>query len=126
MSAKPVMIPSPDHPITIDATDAHVTVRAGGQVVADTTSSLTLQEAAYPAVLYIPMADVDTTLLESTSTETYCPFKGDASYFTITGGDEDLVDALWTYVDPHPAVAEIAGHVAFYPDRVEITVDEAD
>jgi uncharacterized protein (DUF427 family) len=117
------LIPGPDHPITIEATGARVVVRAAGQVVADSTNALTLQEANYPAVQYVPLADVDRSLLRPTSTSTYCPYKGDCSYYTIArSGTDDLVDAVWSYSAPYPAVAAIAGHVAFYTDRVELSV----
>ena len=96
-----------------------------GHVIADTRASLTLQEAAYPPVHYIPLADVDMSLLEATDNYTYCPFKGDCSYYSIPVGGDAAVNAVWTYRDPHPAVAQIAGHVAFYPDRVSITQDAA-
>lgn len=124
--SRPVLEPTAEHPITIEPTNRHVTVRVNGKVVADTRSALTLQEATYPAVQYIPLADVDQSLLERTTTQSYCPYKGDASYYTVNspdGGTE--TDLIWTYEHPYPSVAEIAGHVAFYPDRAEITVDPA-
>jgi uncharacterized protein (DUF427 family) len=113
--------PGPDHPITIEPNAARVTVRIGGRVVAETTAALNLRESTYPAVPYIPLADVDQTLLRPTETSTYCPYKGDASYYTVDLPDAELTDAVWTYREPYPAVAEIAGHVAFYPNKVEIT-----
>ncbi|PRY33801.1 DUF427 domain-containing protein [Umezawaea tangerina] len=119
--AREVKIPGPDHPITVTPTADRVVVRAGDRVIADTTKALTLQESTYPAVQYIPVGDIDQSVLRRTDTSTYCPFKGDASYYTITGG-EDLTDVVWFYEEPYPAVAEIAGHVAFYPNKVDITV----
>jgi uncharacterized protein (DUF427 family) len=119
--------PGPDHPITVERNPERVVVRVGDQVIADTTSALTLQEADYPAVQYIPLGDVDSTALQSTDTITYCPYKGDASYYslTVTGVESpNFTDAVWTYENPYPAVAEIASHVAFYADRVEITVGQ--
>jgi uncharacterized protein (DUF427 family) len=113
--------PGPDHPITIEPNPARVTVRIGDRVVAETTAALNLRESTYPAVPYIPLADVDQSLLRPTETSTYCPYKGDASYYTVDLPDTDLTDAVWTYREPYPAVAEIAGHVAFYPNKVEIT-----
>lgn len=112
-------IPGPDHPITIAPTRGRVVVRAGGRVVADSLRALTLTEASYPPVQYIPRADVDMTLLAATAHATHCPFKGDASYFSIPAGGDRAVDAVWSYEHPYPAVAAIAGHVAFYPDRVD-------
>jgi uncharacterized protein (DUF427 family) len=116
-----IKIPGPDHPITVTPSTDHVVVRAGDRVIADTTKSLKLQESTYPAVHYVPIADVDESLLRRTETSTYCPFKGDASYYSITGADE-ITDAVWFYEEPYDSVAEIAGHVAFYPNRVQITV----
>jgi uncharacterized protein (DUF427 family) len=124
MTDKPIHLPSATHPITVTPTGKHVTVLVNGVVVADTDNSLTLQEASYPAVQYIPMKDVAQNVLKPSSTATYCPFKGDASYFHVaTSASGDAVeDVIWTYEQPYPAVADIAGHVAFYPDKAEITV----
>ncbi len=113
--------PGPDHPITVEKNPARVTVRVGDQVVADTTAALVLQESNYPAVQYIPLADVDPALIKPTDTSTYCPYKGDASYYSLVTGDGELTDVIWTYRAPYPAVAEIADHVAFYANKVEIT-----
>jgi len=113
-------IPGTDHPITIEPSGEHVVVRSGEHVVADTTNTLILREAGYPPVYYVPLTDVDQTQLRPSRTTTYCPYKGDASYFDAG----DIQDAVWTYTDPYPAVAEIAGHVAFYPDRVDITATD--
>ncbi|MEU4535312.1 DUF427 domain-containing protein [Streptosporangium sp. NPDC023825] len=124
MTDKPILEPSPSHPITITANPARVVVSVGGQVVADSRRALTLREAAYPPVQYVPIADVDRSLLERTDTATYCPFKGDASYYTVTVDGKQAVDAVWFYESPHPAVAEIKDHVAFYPDRVDSIVVE--
>ncbi|WP_375483320.1 DUF427 domain-containing protein [uncultured Mycobacterium sp.] len=124
MSDRIVLEPSTEHPITIEPTRGRVQVRVNGQIVADTQAALTLQEATLPAVQYIPMRDVVQEVLTRTDTKTYCPFKGEASYYSVTTGAGDTVDdAIWTYEEPYPAVAAIAGHVAFYPDKAEITVD---
>ena len=117
-----VRTPGPRHPITVEPTGARVVVRAGGSVLADTTAALTLREASYPPVQYVPLADVDAGLLRPSTTRTWCPYKGEASYYSVAAGEADLPDAVWTYAQPHPAVAPIAGHVAFYPDRVDVTV----
>ena len=119
MADKPVLYPGPDHPITITPTEGRVVVKVAGTVVADTRAALTLQESTYPAVQYIPLADVDTSLLEPTTTESYCPYKGDASYYSIPAGGEKAVDAIWEYKQPREAVAQIKEHVAFYPNRVD-------
>jgi uncharacterized protein (DUF427 family) len=123
MADKPVLQPGPDHPITVTPNPARIVVTVAGQVVADTTRALTLQESTYPAVQYLPLADVEPSLIERTETSSYCPFKGDASYYSIPAGGDKSVDAIWVYEHPHDAVAEIKDHVAFYPDRVDsITV----
>jgi len=121
--SRPVLTPTDKHPITIEPTDGRVTVQVGGVVVADSSHALTLREASYPPVQYIPMADVDPAVLRPSQTATYCPYKGDASYYSVqpaSGGE--VADAIWTYQDPYPAVADIAGNVAFYADRAEVTV----
>lgn len=119
MAGKPVKIPGPDHPITIVPNRGRVTVSVGGRVVADTTGALTLQEADYPPVQYIPRRDVDMALLERTDHATHCPYKGDAAYYSIPIGGDRSVNAVWSYEAPHDAVAQIKDHVAFYPDRVD-------
>lgn len=123
MTEKPVREPTADHPITVQPTGSHVTVRVNGEVVAESDQALTLQESTYPAVQYIPLADVVPTALSASDTTTYCPYKGDATYYNVTTSAGDTVaDAIWTYVAPYPAVADIAGHVAFYPDKADISV----
>ncbi|WP_338615296.1 DUF427 domain-containing protein [Pigmentiphaga sp. CHJ604] len=119
MADKPVKIPGPDHPITITPNPARIVVTAGGRTVADTRRALTLREAAYPPVHYVPRQDADMTLLERTAHTTYCPYKGDCTYYSIPAGGERATDAVWSYESPHPAVAQIAGYLAFYPDRVD-------
>jgi uncharacterized protein (DUF427 family) len=119
MSDRPVLEPSAEHPITIEPNPARVVVRVGDAVVADTRDAVTLREADYKPVQYIPIADVDESLLERTEHTSYCPFKGDASYFSIPSGGERSENAVWEYLDPSPAVAEIKDRVAFYPDRVD-------
>jgi len=116
---KTVKIPGPDHPITVEPTPGRVTVTLGGRVIADTTQALTLREAAYPAVQYIPLADVDRSLIQKTEHASYCPYKGDAAYYSIPAGGVRSVNAIWTYEAPYAAVARIKDHVAFYPDRVD-------
>ena len=113
-------IPGPDHPITIEPNAKRVVVRFGGQVVADTRRALTLREASLPPVLYIPREDADASLLRRTGNHTHCPYKGDAGYFSIALPDGRVAEnAIWTYEQPHPAVSPIAGHLAFYPNRVD-------
>ncbi|MFJ2990348.1 DUF427 domain-containing protein [Collimonas sp. NPDC087041] len=119
METKPVKIPGPDHPITITKNPARVIVSLAGTVIADTREALTLQEASYPAVQYIPRKDVDMSLLQRTEHSTHCPYKGDCAYFSIPLGGSRSVNAVWSYETPHAAVAAIKDHVAFYPDRVD-------
>ena len=121
MADRPVKIPGPDHPITIERNPNRVVVTLGGTVLTDTRNALTLCEAKYPAVQYIPRTDVDMVRLSRTEHSTYCPFKGDCSYYSLPGGGEHAVNAVWTYEAPFPAVEAIRDHLAFYPDRVEIT-----
>jgi uncharacterized protein (DUF427 family) len=116
---KTIKIPGPDHPITVTPTGKRVVVRLGGTVIADTTDALTLQESTYPPVQYIPRKDLDMSLLERTDNTTYCPYKGDASYFSIPMGGSRSVNAIWTYETPYDAVAQIKDHVAFYGDRID-------
>jgi uncharacterized protein (DUF427 family) len=119
MADKAIKIPGPDHPISIEANASRVVVTVGGSVIADTRCALTLREASYPAVQYIPRRDVDMTLLTRTERSTYCPYKGDASYFSIPSGGERAVDAVWSYEAPYAAVADIKDYLAFYPNRVD-------
>jgi uncharacterized protein (DUF427 family) len=119
MESKSIKLPGPDHPITIEANPSRVTVSVAGRIIAHTRSALTLNEAGHAAVQYIPQKDVDMTLLKRTDHHTYCPYKGDCSYYSIPLGGERSVDAVWTYEAPYAAVAAIKDHVAFYADRVD-------
>ena len=119
MTDKLMNIPGPDHPISIDANPSRVVVTAAGKIIADTRNALTLREASYPAVQYVPRRDVDMAALVRSEHKTYCPYKGEASYYSIpTGGDRSL-NAVWTYETPFEAMAQIKDYVAFYPDRVD-------
>jgi uncharacterized protein (DUF427 family) len=113
-------LPDHDHPITITPNPKRVRVSAGGAVIADTSHALTLKEASYPAVQYIPREDANLALLARTDRVTHCPYKGDANYFSIKAAGETLENAIWTYETPFPAMAEISGHLAFYPSKVKI------
>ncbi|TDV05527.1 DUF427 domain-containing protein [Paraburkholderia caballeronis] len=124
-TGKIVKIPGPDHPVTIERNPSRVVVTVAGQVIADTRDALTLREARYPAVFYIPRKDVVMHALERTDLTTYCPYKGDAAYYSIPSGGERSVNAIWTYEAPYPAVAEIRDHLAFYPDRVDSIGEDA-
>jgi len=124
MTDKPVRIPGPDHPIAIVPNRARVRVMLGDVVLADTRHALTLSEAQYPAVQYIPREDTTMALLTPSAHMTYCPYKGDCRYFDLPGDDERAANAVWSYEAPFPAVAEIRDHLAFYPDRVTIVVGD--
>ncbi|WP_314960379.1 DUF427 domain-containing protein [Bradyrhizobium cosmicum] len=113
-------LPGPDHPITITPNPRRVRVTAGDIVIAETSKALTLKEAKYPAVQYVPREDTNMALLERTDRVTHCPYKGDASYYSVKADGKTLDNAIWTYETPFPAMTGISGHLAFYPDKVKI------
>src|SRR5882672_1889274 len=119
MNSKPIKIPGPDQPITLSPTKARVTATVNGKRIADTREALTLKEAAYPSVQYIPRKDVDMTQLRRTGYETYCPYKGECAYYSIPVGGERSVNAVWSYEAPYAAVSAIREYLAFDPDRVD-------
>ena len=119
MTNKQIKIPGPDHPISIEENPSRVVVTGGGRVIADTRDALTLREASYPAVHYIPRGDVDMSALVRSEHTTYCPYKGDASYYSIPAGGDRSLNAVWRYEAPFEAMAQIKDYVAFYPDRVD-------
>jgi uncharacterized protein (DUF427 family) len=112
-------VPGPDHPITVTRSGKHVRVSFAGRTIAETDHALELKEASYPAVFYIPRADADMSALTRTGHHTHCPYKGDASYFTIAADGRAAENAVWSYETPFPAVAEIKELLAFYPNRVD-------
>ncbi|HEX3368188.1 MAG TPA: DUF427 domain-containing protein [Candidatus Cybelea sp.] len=116
---KTVKTPSSEHPIAIERNLSRIRVTVAGRVVADTTRALTLRESDYPPVQYVPRDDVDLSVLERSDNQTYCPYKGDAAYYSFTIGGDRGKNAVWTYETPYDAVAEIKEHLAFYPDRVD-------
>jgi uncharacterized protein (DUF427 family) len=118
-TARPIKAPGPDHPITIERNPNQVAISIAGRVIARTRDALTLREAAYPAVHYVPRKDVDMALLQRTDHSTYCPYKGDCAYFSIPLGGERATNAVWTYEAPYPTVVSIKDYLAFYPDRVD-------
>lgn len=121
MAERVVKLPGPDHPIAIEPAADQVTVIAQGWIVADTRTALTLRESKYAPVQYIPRSDVDMASLVRSETRSWCPYKGEASYFALPGGP----DIAWSYETPHPAVAAIGGAIAFYPDRSDIVSTDA-
>jgi uncharacterized protein (DUF427 family) len=122
MTGKLVLVPGPGHPITVSPADSSVTIRFDDRVIARTGDALVLRESTYPPVLYLPLEAVDADVLRPTRHRTYCPYKGTASYYSLVHGDRVAKNAIWSYVAPYDAVSDIAGHVAFYPQHVEITV----
>jgi uncharacterized protein (DUF427 family) len=125
MKEKQIKIPSPDHPISIERNPVRIVVSVAGRVIAETRNALTLRESDYSPVQYIPREDVDFAQLERTEHATYCPYKGDCTYYSVPAGGKKSVNAVWTYEDPYPAVAQIKGHVAFYPDRVDEITEQS-
>jgi uncharacterized protein (DUF427 family) len=119
MTDQTMKIPGPDHPISIDANPSRVVVTVGGRVIADTRNALTLREASYPAVQYLPRRDVDMAALKRSEHTTFCPYKGYASYYSIPAGGDRSVNAVWTYESPFEAMAQIKDYLTFYPDRVD-------
>jgi uncharacterized protein (DUF427 family) len=117
--SKQIRVPGPDHPIGIEPSPAHVVVRVAGKVVVDTRGALILREASYPPVLYLPRSDADLSLLQRTDHATYCPYKGDCSYYSIPSGGTKSVNAVWTYEQPYAAVEAIKGYLAFYRERID-------
>jgi uncharacterized protein (DUF427 family) len=112
--------PGPDHPIAIEPNPRRVRVEVGGHVIADTLGALTLTEASYPPVQYIPRADIEMGFFGKTDRHTSCPYKGEASYFTTKIDGELLENVAWSYETPYPAMEAIAGMLAFYPNRVRV------
>lgn len=109
-----------DHIKISPATDS-VTVTAGGTALGTTTRALELREGGYGPVIYVPRADIDMTRLQKTARSTRCPWKGEASYYSIRTDSGLLENAVWSYETPLEGVADIAGHLAFYPDKVTLT-----
>ncbi|KQY07200.1 hypothetical protein ASD37_14125 [Mycobacterium sp. Root135] len=122
MSERTVLQPTEAHPITVTPTGKHVVVRVNGEVVAETDAALTLQESTYPAVQYVPLVDVVPSALTRSDTTTYCPYKGEANYYHLSVAGQTVDDAIWTYEQPYDAVDAIAGHVAFYGTKADVSV----
>jgi uncharacterized protein (DUF427 family) len=125
MQTKTIKVPGPDHPITIDKNPSRIVISLAGRVIADTQQALTLREASYPSVVYVPREDVDMSLLERSDHQTYCPYKGECSYYSLPLGGERSKNAVWTYETPYPAVAQIKEYLAFYTDRVDAIEERA-
>jgi uncharacterized protein (DUF427 family) len=112
--------PGPDHPITLDAAPGRIQGVYSGHVIADSQDVIILREADYPPVAYFPRADVDMAFMARTSHSTHCPYKGQASYFTLTMDGRISENAVWSYEDPYPAMAAIRDRLAFYPNLVDV------
>lgn len=121
MNNRLIKIPGPEHPITITPLQGRVVASADGTVIADTKRALLLKESSYPAVLYIPRADANMSILERSAHGTHCPYKGEASYFSLPTGGAGR-NGVWSYETPYAAVSEIKDHLAFHPDKVEIDI----
>ena len=120
-------IPGPDHPITLEPSRRRLHAAFDRHVIADTADAVILREATYPPVYYLPIDDVDMSFLTRTEHHTYCPYKGEASYWSIYMDGRLAENAAWAYEDPYPAVAAVKGRIAFYPNVAEVyEVDEAD
>ena len=119
MADKPVLKPSAKHPIAMEPLGRRIVIEVAGATVADSEDAILLREAAYSPVVYIPRKDANMALLQRSGHASYCPYKGDASYFDIPSGGDRSKNAVWTYEAPYEAVAQIRGHLAFYPDRVD-------
>lgn len=119
------MTPGPAHRIGITRNPKRVVVTVGGKVIADTTAALILREGSIPGVQYIPREDTDMTALTRSETTTFCPFKGQASYFSIPAGGQRSIDAIWSYEAPHDAATQIRDHLAVYASRVD-SIEERD
>ena len=111
--------PGPDHPIAVEPAPGRIIVRFGDRVIADSSHALTMREDDYEPVHYIPRGDVDLSSLERTAHSSYCPYKGEASYYSISTSGNRSENAVWTYEMPYEAVSEIKEYVAFYADRVD-------
>jgi len=118
--------PGPDHPITIAPNDKRVRVIFAGKVIADSRRALTLRETTYPPMQYIPRDDVDMTALRASDHHSHCPYKGDASYYSIEAGGRSAENAVWSYQQPYPAVKDIGAYLCFYPSRVDAIEESAD
>ena len=118
-------VPGPDHPITIAPNGKRVRIVFNGRVIADTVRALTLREASYAPVQYVPREDADMALFSRTAHVTHCPYKGGAAYFSLNVDGRASENAVWTYEAPYPAMAEIKAYLAFYPRRVD-RIEEGD
>ena len=120
--SRSMLIPGPSHPLAIELANRRVTVSQGPTLLADTTAALEVRESTYPAVFYVPRDAFDMALFERSTTTSYCPYKGNCSYFSLRGAGEAGKDIAWTYEEPYPAAAALSHHLAFYPDKAVVKV----
>lgn len=123
MNSKSVKLPGPDHPITAEPVPRRVVVTVAGWTVADTRNALLLREANYQPILYIPRKDADMSMLTRSELTSYCPYKGNCTYYSIPAGGEKSANAVWTYEEPHPSMVHIKDYLAFYPNRVDSIIE---
>ena len=109
----------PDHRVDLEPHPERVRVRFAGEVVADSDRALLVRESGHDPVVYFPRDDVRAELLEPTQHSTFCPFKGDASYWTVRVGDREEANSVWSYEDPFQEVVGLKDFMAFFADRVE-------
>jgi uncharacterized protein (DUF427 family) len=113
------------HKIRIVPADEHVEVRLGGETLAKSDRAVRLEETGLPARYYIPRDDVRTELLRPTAHSTTCPFKGEASYWSVELGDDVHENLVWSYQSPIPDASGIKGLMSFYNERVDLTLGSA-
>ncbi|HLZ75059.1 DUF427 domain-containing protein [Phenylobacterium sp.] len=119
-------LPGPDHPITLTPSAKRWRAKFAGHVIADSADAIVLQEADYPPVVYFPRSDVEMGFMSRTARSTHCPYKGDASYYTVLMDGQFAENSVWTYELPYPAMEAIAERLAFYTDKIEVyAVDDA-
>lgn len=118
-SSKPIKTPGADYPIVLEPTADRIVISLLGQVIADTRLALTLYEAGYPPIHYIPRKDVNMTLLQRTGYSTYCQYKGECAYYSVPLGGARCINVVWTYEDPYPAVRRIKDLLAFQFSQVD-------
>lgn len=124
MTDRKILVPDVNHPIAIEPSQSPIVVRSGARQIAKTIRALSLSEASYPPIQYVPRDDVDMSQLKRSAHTTYCPYKGEANYYSIPALGEAGVNAVWTYEAPFDAVGAIATHLAFYPDRVSVEIGD--
>lgn len=119
--AAPGFAKNPSYPLAVDDAGGRCLALVGERILADSSRALIVRESTYPPVVYFPRADVATILLQTSPNKTYCPFKGNASYFSATVNNETIEDIAWFYPAPYREVTAIKNHVAFYSTKASVT-----